>query len=102
VWAGEVSLDDAAVEVLKIEAPEVGPVVDELSERVPEIWVLRSGLELDEHKVARAAQAEQVDLAGGEGSLPAHDQQVPVQSEVVRWDQLHLGFHHLLQGVLVG
>jgi hypothetical protein len=67
-----------------------------------EVGVLGPGLELDKHQIAGPRQTEQVDVAGGETGLAAHNKQVTIEPEIVRRDQLRACLHHLLKVLLAG
>jgi len=75
-----------------------------LGESVPEVGVLRAGLELDEYQVAGGGEAQQVDGPRGERGLATDTElvtveQVAVEPEVVGGDELRVHLHDLLQVV---
>ena len=97
----QVALHDALVEFLDGHSPQVRTVIDELGQGVPEVGVLRAGLEFHQHHVAGGNDADQVDAAGRDAGLTAHDQQRAADPQVVNGQQRRAVLHHFLQVMLV-
>ena len=79
----QVALHDALVELLDGHPPQVRAVVDELGQGVPEVRVLRAGLEFHQDQVTGGNGADQVDAAGRDAGLAAHDKQRAADPQVV-------------------
>jgi hypothetical protein len=83
-------------EGIRVHAPGIGAVVEQLRKRVTEVAVLRTGLELDDHDLAVASQADQIRRAGGKTCLATDHHHGSVKAELLEGKELGVSFQLLL------
>jgi hypothetical protein len=88
----EESLHDTLVESIDAQTPQIGSVVNDLGERVPEVRVLWARLELNQNQLSCPREAEKVDAPRRECGLAPDNQEVSIETQVLGRQSCGLAF----------